>query len=656
MGQAATYWLYAWAATFRAKRLRRPTFAWALILSLYAGAGIPLSWAATEVEQREAYKRAVASIRAGQFQQHERYAKQLTQYLLAPYLKYHRLNARLRSASDRDVLAFLEQYDLPVTPILRQRWLKSVGRSRRWQTLLDHYPGRGDAELFCYYLRALYGTGERERALAATAGAWIKSSSQPKACDPLFAVWRNSDFFSEDVVWQRLGLALRDNEVTLARYLQRYLSVRADAAQRYYDVHVRPQRLRRVNQYAVDKPLHRELVQHGLVRLARRDPALAASLWPQYQNRLSFSAAERAQTQERLMLALAKEGQFPAVESRAGIQSQDVIAKIAEYAAQTQNWSEVIYWTERLDDERRNEAGAQYFLARALEASTGDQARARLTYQALAKRRHYYGFWAAQRLGLSGVLNEQPVQASAAVIAKVATQPNIRRSLELFAVDDLLNARREWFAGLSKIGQSEQIAAAQLALNNGLTQLAIQTANRADAHDALTLRFPTAFAPQFRQAALKTSLPAPLLLAVSRQESALDHQARSHANARGLMQLLPSTATLVARRSLLPSPSLSDLYDPGKNIALGSHHLAWLLARYDDQLPPAIAAYNAGEHRADRWLKDQAGLPMDIWIERIPFNETRNYVKNVLAFQHVYGQLLNQPLPFLPHQQLVVRE
>ncbi|MGK0222824.1 MAG: soluble lytic murein transglycosylase, partial [Limisphaerales bacterium] len=174
--------------------------------------------------------------------------------------------------------------------------------------------------------------------------------------------------------------------------------------------------------------------------------------------------------------------------------------------------------------------------------------------------------------------------------------------------------------------------------------------------NSLHLRFPTAYLAQLRRASLDTDLPVPTLIAMARQESALNRAASSSANARGLMQLLPSTARLVARRHHLRIPKIEDLFDPQTNINLGSRHLAWLVERYDGQLVPAIAAYNAGEHRVDRWLRANDQLPLDVWIETIPFRETRNYVKNVLAFRHVYAQLTRSPLPFIDPTQMVVKK
>ncbi len=113
------------------------------------------------------------------------------------------------------------------------------------------------------------------------------------------------------------------------------------------------------------------------------------------------------------------------------------------------------------------------------------------------------------------------------------------------------------------------------------------------------------------------------------------------------MQLMPPTASLVAGRLGVAAPATADLYDPGLNIELGGHHLARLLDRYDHNRPLAAAAYTAGEGRVDRWLRSRNDQPMDVWIENIPFSETRNYVKNVLAFTQVYGQLLNSPVPML---------
>ena len=160
--------------------------------------------------------------------------------------------------------------------------------------------------------------------------------------------------------------------------------------------------------------------------------------------------------------------------------------------------------------------------------------------------------------------------------------------------------------------------------------------------------------PLFGQASHATTVPLPLLLAFARQESAFEAGARSSANARGVLQMLTSTARLAAKRAGLPAPTANGLYDPAINIPLGASHIAWLLRRFDDVLPFAAAGYNAGEHRVDRWIRERAGLSLDVWIDAIPYRETRNYVHNVLAFNQIYAARFGDETPMLPNIDLVV--
>ena len=121
--------------------------------------------------------------------------------------------------------------------------------------------------------------------------------------------------------------------------------------------------------------------------------------------------------------------------------------------------------------------------------------------------------------------------------------------------------------------------------------------------------------------------------------------AKSSAGARGLMQLMPSTAKLIAKSEGIKYSSQNKLLEVDFNIRLGSNYLQWMLDRYDNNRILASAAYNAGPGNVDRWLNKE--LAFDVWIETIPFKETRNYVKNVLAYSAIYNYLLEQESPFI---------
>ncbi len=628
---------------------------------LFTSFALPASSAAdssgtTEFALRNKFKDAREQLRAGQISNFKRSARELDSYILKPYLDYYYLNARIRQAGKQEVLAFRDRHaDLPATAILYRRWLRSLGSRRQWRSFREHYQPTANAELRCYYLRSLYGTGDKAEALAQTTNVWLQPTSQPKACDPLFEVWRASKHFTEEVAWQRLHAAIVANQRSLANYLTRYFSgANKTAATAFYNVHVGPGRITRHSQFATDSVKYRQVIAHGLIRLARRDAGKADKAWRKYRRSHQFSSGDRQRITERIAVELAEEGIFAEPGQRPEINGQDTLEAMAVAAVRQQNWAQADHWISRLPADLAAKAQWQYWRARALEHVNPDSRLITDNYHALAAERHYYGFLAARNLGVPGRMNDAGRSYSHLNVTLTQRHPGIARAIELFAVGDDLNGRREWYAELDRLNPAQQAAAAELAKQIGLIPLAIRSANIAEATDHLHLRFPLAHEPAFRQGSLASGLPAALLFAVARQESAMEAKARSTADARGLMQLLPSTAKLVARRAKRASPSAADLYDPTTNIMLGSFHMAWLMERYDQQSPLAIAAYNAGEHRVDRWIKDADNLPMDVWIERIPFRETRNYVKNVLAFRHVYANRLSAPSPILePGEQQV---
>ena len=477
--------------------------------------------------------------------------------------------------------------------------------------------------------------------------------SQPKACDPIFQVWQSTGL-DQETAWRRLRLTIDANERQLARYLQRFFKGDYKPwAQSYYNVHVNPGSVERTSRFRTDTALSREVIAHGLRRLAPRDAEAARDAWASYRTTHEFSEAARRALNARIDVELARTGLLD------NARTSDIVASsaadFAEAYLHRRNWALLSAWIERLPDAQRFEEKWQYWLARALTNTHDANERARLAYQALAGKRSYYGFLAAGQIGQTPQLNVKHRPDDAREFDKVRQLPAIARATELFAVGDEVNAQREWMAMLPRLTPREQSTAAYLAKDLGQLILAIRTANETGQRNHLEVRFPIDHTPTFRQTSHATGVPMSVLVAFARQESIFNRFARSSADARGVMQMLQSTARFAARQAGIPPPSAAELYDPTVNIPLGGHHLAWLLRRYDQVLPVAAAAYNAGETRVNRWLREAEGWPMDVWIESIPFTETRNYVKNVLSFNQVYGQLLGQPQPMLRDHENVVR-
>ncbi len=598
-------------------------------------------------EQRAAYKKALDHLTAGRMDSFQSLRDSLGDYPLQPYLDYYALQSQISSAPPERIAAFRSKHaDLPVADIIYVRWMKRLGQQRRWETFLDHYEPSDNSELKCYHLRALIGTGNEREAMSQVGDLWLVATSQPKACDPLFEVWIDRENLTESMVWDRLGLALKANSRTLARYLQRFFESPnvKPWAQSYYNVHVTPATVTQTARFTTDTRYSREVIAHGLIRLAGRDPEAASRAWLSYQDSHSFTPEDTRAIDNALLVGLARDGTFP---PREPLADDTPVADLALAALIRESWQDLGFWIEQLPTGDRADARWQYWLARSLGETTLNSERAQLTYAALADSRDYYGFLAAEQLGRPVRLNHQPSPANAIEINRMRNRPAVQRATELYAVGDQINASREWYHLLPQLDQREKAIAAALANRIGWTSQAIRTANAASLRDALELRFPEPYTDEFQRVSHSTTVPDDFLLAIARQESLFDPRARSSANARGLMQLIHPTAERVARRVGITEPTTSDLYDPSLNIELAGHHLASLLVRYDSRRPLAAAAYNAGEHRVDRWMRDAPGRWMDVWIESIPFRETRNYVKNVMAFTQVYGQRRGSPRPML---------
>ncbi len=626
-------------------------YRWLLMILGLGAAGIAAADGLTLYEQRELYRQAVDHVRAGQITAARKIQEQLADYPLAPYITYHRLRLRLGNLTAEQVNRFRGEHpDIPGAHRIYHQWLARLAASRQWRTFLKHYePVASDesiaTELRCHHLRALYNTGQKKRALDGVAKVWTVGKSQPKACDPMFQVWQSARL-DEDTAWHRLRLAIEANQRPLARYLQRFLNGNhRHWGQLYYSVHVTPSSITRTSRFRTDSALSREVIGHGLRRLAARDAAAARDAWKSYRKSHQFTDAERHAISASIDVELAGEGLLERA-PHADIPPQYATGFANAYI-RTRNWPLVSAWIERIPEAERFENKWQYWLARALDRSHESSERARLVFQALAAKRHYYGFLAAAQIDQEWQLNGKSRNTDADEVEKVRQIPGIARAMELFAVGEDTNANREWMAMLPRLTPDEQGIIVYLAHDMGKTMLAVRTASESGQLDYLEVRFPIKHADSFRWATHITGVPLSVLVSFARQESIFEPRAHSTAGARGVMQMLPSTARYAARRAGMRPPSANDLYEPTINIPLGSQHIAWLLRRYDRVLPFVAAAYNAGETRADRWIGELPGAPMDVWIEMIPFKETRNYVKSVLSFNQVYSRMLGQPVPML---------
>jgi len=266
--------------------------------------------------------------------------------------------------------------------------------------------------------------------------------------------------------------------------------------------------------------------------------------------------------------------------------------------------------------------------ARAVAATQGAEAGAPL-FSEIANLRDYYGYLAADRLHQGYHLNVRPSPDDLKMQAAMAAEAGMIRAHELFACDMADDAASEWNAALGTVEPAVKVQAAHLAARWGWYAESISMLAQAGEWDDVRLRYPRPYPDAVAAASTLANVPADWILGVMRQESLYRRDAVSRADARGLMQMLPATAAAVARRWHLPPPRNDGLFDPSVAVPLGAAYLRELLNRYDGRLDLSLAAYNAGPASVSRWLPPKS-MDADVWIENIPYGETRSYVQHIL--------------------------
>jgi soluble lytic murein transglycosylase len=251
---------------------------------------------------------------------------------------------------------------------------------------------------------------------------------------------------------------------------------------------------------------------------------------------------------------------------------------------------------------------------------------------------NWYAMLASARIDRRFAPTLQSLAIKDPAVASLGSEPAFVRAHELFLCDMAAEAGVEWRAAVDVLPAQRQVDAVGLAARWGWHDQAIATAARQKLFNDYDLLYPRPYDFEVKRASRRSDLPESLIYAIIRQESLYRADAGSSAGALGLMQLLPTTARLAAKRAGLPVPTRAQLLQPSINIPLGSAYLSDLVQRFEGDAAVATAAYNAGPAAAQRWLPTMP-LDLDVWVENIPFNETRNYVQKVAWHALVFGWL-----------------
>lgn len=628
-------------------------------IAALAIAALPAAANRTTLSADDAFLAAREAARVGDEERLAALAAVLEDHPLASYVEFWRLQARLRSDApehvDAAVARFLERHaGTYIADRMRLEWLLALGARGDLATFSRELPQlvwNDDGQLRCYAMLARYTRNEGRRIgeLAREARRLLAASRESggDGCMALTEALLASGHVSP---WERLRALVEQNQIATAKRLAASIP-KIDAAQLAQ---------------AIDRPAawlaahgrrlteaQRELAIIAIVRLARDEPALAARHADALN--MDLSPEQRGIVWGRIghMGALKLAPEAAEWYRRGGEQvgtgddaarADEVLewqVRAALRAPGGPDWDMVRSAIERMPAELRRETAWTYWYGRAL-AAAGRDGDAQAHYRSIAHRFDFYGKLAAEELGLPIALPPRATPPTEQQVAGFAVNAGFDRALKFYELGLRVEGNREWSWQLRGFDDRKLLAAAEYARSRGVYDRMIATSERTRQEHDFAQRFPAPHRETLAHYAQTAGLDETWVYGLIRQESRFIQDARSSAGAQGLMQIMPATARYVARRLGLADHRAARLTDLDVNLQLGTRYLRMVFDDLDGHPALASAAYNAGPSRARAWRAALA-RPVEgaIFVETIPFNETRDYVKRVMSNTVYYAALFD---------------
>lgn len=573
----------------------------------------------------------------------------LRAYVLYPYLEQARIQRVLAAqdfvAADHAAEEFLKAHGgEPVTRDLRRLWYASLSKRQQWERYLANYREVDDAGLRCYALNARLALQRLEGLLANVVATWSSAADSLQACEPVFTWLKTQSVWSPELIARRVRTALTAGNAGFARQLIAMLPKEQAAELETWAALI--ERPRDEIDSAIKTPgkkIEAPALLDGWIRFARSDPAGAMQRYAKLISARALSKDSSSRYALELALALAWNRRSEALKYFAKVQPSEMDDRAYEWLARAAiwaaDWQRAIKVIDTMPTSLRQTTRWQYWQARATELR-GEVAAAKARYAALLSDDNYYAVLAAARISQAYTPHPQVLSIDQSQLQALATQPAFMRARELLLTGShelRAYAYDEWRSAYSKLDSGARMQAIGLAASWQWHDQTILIAAEQKVFSDYALLYPRPFDIEVQNAVKLTQLSPALIYATLRQESLYRTDAESLAAAKGLMQLQMPTARRTARKWQLAEPQ--DLFNPAINITLGAAYLSDLQQRFSGNIALALAAYNAGPNAPLRWLNSQnnARKETDVWIENIPYNETRTYVQRVLWHSIVFG-------------------
>ena len=568
-------------------------------------------------------------------------AARLPDYAIPSYVDYYRLKPRLRDASPQEVLDFLKRWEgSAIADRMRNDWLLELGRQRDWFNFdreLPLFVKKDDYQVKCYALlsRAIKGQN-----VASAARALLDNPPlYGDACAALIGQLVQSGQFGTADLLAQLRLAGEQHATGPSRRLAVLLGATDTRAAQAVDMPA----------LALARGIGGSRVEHEIYlvavgRMARTSLKLATVALN--KNASKLSAEERAIGWSNVALAASMTLAPEASDYWQRAEGAPLSAFQSEWktriALRRGDWKTVRATIEAMPADQQALPAWTYWLGRSLLAQNRRED-AQALFRRIGDQNSFYGQLAMEETGMQVTIPPAATPPTPAEIAQAAANPGFRRALKFFAMRLRFEGTREWNWTLNGFSERQLLAAAEFARQNEILDRMVNTSERTRTEFDYTQRFPAPHDDILHPAAQGLGLDHAWVYGLIRQESRFISDARSGVGASGLMQVMPSTGKWVAQKIGLTDYAHDMLHDIRTNITLGTNYLSMVLGNAEGSQVLATAAYNAGPGRARTW-RGLLNAPMEgaIFIETIPFEETRTYVRNVMSNATNYAALFDK--------------
>ncbi len=598
--------------------------------------------------QDEDFLAAREAFRKADEYQLERMAERLKNTIMEPYVTYYRLRMHWDDKDTSEIKQFLSRKeDTPVIDQFRNEWLKYLGKRQHWDDFAAEYPRHTseDIELSCYTLQWRQLTDEIS-ALREARTKWFSGTGQPESCATLYETAVDKKIINEQDIWTRVRLALETGNISLAKQLANKLPKRYEFQATYLDkASSNPDRYLTKTKWDKNSESQRLVALFALHRLAKQFPQLAFERWQKIAS--GFPEAEQHYFYGWLAYEAARIQDARALEwykvAGDALLNETQLAWRARAALRVQDWHEVWSSITAMSVQQQKESTWRYWKGRALK-ELGRTADAEIMFADLSHEYNFYGQLAAEELGTSPAAGIVTVsfQTNKEELNEMQNLPGIQRTLALYRMGLRVEAAKEWAWVIRNFDDRKLLVAAELARRYEMYDRSINAAEHTTAIHDFNLRYPAPYRESMQPRLRENGLEEAWVYGLMRQESRFASQAKSDVGAAGLMQIMPATAKWVARKMGMRDYRSALIHETEVNLKLGTYYMKNILTTFDNNAVMASAAYNAGPSRARQW-RGEKPLEGAIYIETIPFDETRDYVKKVMSNTVYYSKLFDQP-------------